>query len=102
MAWWILLHGNPTSARVTNRLLAVDCALRVTRSSDLHTSSYLVGRVTDRARKLETWLSEARDETDMQIRRTLLMVTCAKTGEDVSMDRLLPLVKQLHHYVTRS
>ncbi|MFF5261409.1 hypothetical protein ACFY4C_20900 [Actinomadura viridis] len=106
MAWWTLFSKNQppagSPARDTDRLVAIDCALRLTPASVLDSGASEAGEVTSRARKLATWLAEARDERDAQIRQVLLLMTCDKARPEIPSDRLLSLVKELHHYVTRN
>lgn len=103
LAWLNAFSKVPasTAGNITNRLVSVACALRVTPSSVVRSGASSAGEVTQRARALEDWLNEADSEEDALIRRMLLLMVCDKADEATPLDRIRSFVKDLHRHVNR-
>lgn len=100
LSTWInpLPGAEPSAA---DRLVALRCAMQITPDSVMSSGAAEAGEITTRARKFEDWLAEAADENDRIIRRAVLVMVCDKANKDTPQNRLRPLMKELHHYVTR-
>lgn len=105
MVWSHLFGRAPHTpyppAEPTDRLVALDCALRLTDPATIAAGAGDAGRITDKARRLEEWLREARDERDAQARRLVLLLVCEHATPSTPLDRVRGLAKELHRYVTR-
>lgn len=103
MVWSHLFGRAPyTPAEPTDRLIALDCALRLTDQSTIAAGAGDAGRITDKARRLEEWLKEARgDERDAQSRRLVLLLVCEYATPSTPLDRVRSLAKELHRFATR-
>ena len=97
--WMNPLPGAEPS--LTDRLVAVRCAMKVTPDSVVDAGASKAGDVTTLARRFENWLKDAADDTDRMIRRAVLVMVCDKADDGVHHGRIHALVKELHHYVTR-
>lgn len=101
---WTHLFGSArsTPAEPTDRLIAIDCALRLTDQATIAAGAADAGRITSKAQRLEEWLREANgDETDAQIRRLVLLLVCEHATPSTPLDRIRALAKELHRYATR-
>lgn len=104
MTWPHLLtegHLPAAPTAFTNRLIAVHCALQLTRPSVIATGASHAGDVTTRARTFEEWLNNSTDEQDAHLRRLLLTMVCDKADPSAPTDRIRALAKELHHFITR-
>lgn len=103
MVWSHLFGRAPhtPAAEPTDRLIAIDCALRLTDQSTIALGAGDIGRITDKARRLEEWLKEARDEQDAQARRLVLLLVCEHASPSMPMDRVRGLAKELARFATR-
>lgn len=101
MSTWMnpLPAAEPSTA---DRLVALRCAMQITSGSVVASGASDAGKVTTLARKFEDWLSKAETDEDHLIRRAVLVMVCDQAPEGVTHDRVKALVKELHHYVTRS
>lgn len=97
--WMNPLPGAEPS--VADRLVALRCAMQLTSDDLVSSGAAEAGEITTLARKLEDWLAEAPDDEDRQIRRAVLVMVCDKADEATPHSRIRPLMKELHHYVTR-
>lgn len=86
---------------VADRLVALRCAMQTASDSVMSSGASEAGEITTRARKFEDWLTESTDENDRVIRRAVLVMVCDKADQAIPLNRLRPLMKELHHYVTR-
>jgi hypothetical protein len=87
--------------RSTDRLAAIDGALRVLAPSAFGSGTYDANKVTQYATKFEHWLTSAENEQDAQFRRVVLLMVCDKAGENTPADQVRAIAKDLHRYVTR-
>lgn len=102
MAWTHLFGKATHPAEPTDRLIAIDCALRLTEPATIALGAGDAGRITDKAQRLEEWLAEARgDERDAQARRLVLLLVCQHATPSTPLDRIRGLAKELHRYATR-
>lgn len=103
MSFANLLNKIPVStpSTTTDRLVAVACAMAITRTSVVASGASEAGKVTTLAQKFEGWLSEADSDEDALVRRMLLLMVCDKADETTPPDRVRALVKELHRHVTR-
>lgn len=102
---WSHLFGKatyPAAAEPTDRLIAIDCALRLTDTATIAAGAGDAGQITSKAQRLEEWLGEARgDERDAQVRRLVLLLVCEHATPSTPLDRIRGLAKELHHFATR-
>lgn len=103
MSFASLLNKIPVSTpgKTTDRLVAVACAMRLTRGSVVASGASSASDVTTPAQKFEAWLGDADTEEDALVRRMLLLMVCDKADEATPPDRIRALVKELHRHVTR-
>ena len=103
MVWAHLFGKAPfTPAEPTDRLIAIDCALRLTDPSTIASGAADAGRITSKAHRLEEWLTEARGaEHDAQLRRLVLLLVCEHATPSTPLDRIRSLAKELHRFATR-
>lgn len=102
---WTHLFGKAplatrTPTKTTDRLVALECALRITRTTTGEAPNPT--SVTTRASEFEDWLKHANDdEQDAQIRRLVLLMLCDHVPSTTRPDRLRGLAKELHRFITR-
>lgn len=102
---WTHLFGKAplatrTPTKTTDRLVALECALRITRGTTGEAPNPT--SVTTRASEFEDWLKHAGDdEQDAQIRRLVLLMLCDHVPPTARADRLRGLAKELHRFITR-
>lgn len=103
MVWTHLFGKAPYApAEPTDRLIAIDCALRLTDQSTIASGAADAGRITSKAQRLEDWLTEARgDDRDAQLRRLVLLLVCEHASPSTPLDRIRSLAKELHRFAAR-
>lgn len=105
MAWMDLLaHAIADDGQRNERLVAMACAMKLLSGNAFEkvvdSGAYRTSDIAEPANKFAQWLSEARSDRDAQIRRVVLLLVCDQLVAPARADRVLTLVKELHHYAT--